>query len=241
MTKFDCKWKNFGGIIVCLNLLIGPLVPTRLFCSNLGNGTLVSTAMIALERIESPEVFGNTSDDERERERAANHLYRNGIKLYLAGKYWDCAQELIVLLDFYPQFEKIDGVIYYVAESLSEMEMNKPALKMLRYLLKTYPKSEYTSVALLGLQKIYFREKKYEEATHFYFSIIKNNYDAQITDAARYYHGQSNFYMKKWDNAILVLRRISNKSEYYGHALYTTALAMLKKKEFVQLSNILKA
>lgn len=173
-------------------------------------------------------------DDEREMDKAANQIYRNGIKFYNKGKHWNCTQELIILLDYYPQFGKIDGVIYYVAESLSEMEMNKPAIKMFRYLIKTYPKSKYVPNSLLGIQKIYFREKKYKESMNYYFLIIKNNYNKEIADVARYYHAQSNFYLKKWDDAVLTLRRISNTSEFYDYGLYTTGLAMLKKKEFVQ-------
>lgn len=238
MTKSNYKWKIRGGIFLGLAVLIGSLFPVRLLSFTLGEKTLLSESMATVKLPESAKAYVCALDDDRDIQQAANHLYRNGVKFYYAGKYWDCAQELIILLDFYPQFEKIDGVIYYVAESLNEMQMNKPALKMFKYLLKTYPKSQFIPHTLLGLQKTYFREKRYKEAMQFYFLVIKNNYDSKLVDVARYYHGQSNFYMKKWDNAILILRRITNSSEYYDHALYTTALAMLKKKEFAQPSNI---
>ncbi|MBN1351256.1 hypothetical protein JXJ21_17695 [candidate division KSB1 bacterium] len=172
------------------------------------------------------------SNDERDMDKAADRIYRNGVNSYFAGEYWNCAQELIILLDFYPQFDKIDGVVYYIGESLNEMEMNNPALKMFKYLIKMYPQSEYVPNAMLGIQKIYFREEKFNEVMNYYFLIIKNNYENEVADAARYYHAQSNFYLNKWENAILILRRINPASEYYDHALYTTGLAMLKKKEF---------
>ena len=166
----------------------------------------------------------------KEIQRAAKQIYRQAINLFEEGAYWSCARELFVLMDFYSKFNKIDGVIYYMAECLYEEEMNEAAIKMYKYIIKKHPDSEFAPAALFGLEKASYKEGKYKETLTIYYQILKNPNNKSIIDAARYFAGQSHYYLKNYDTAINVFKRINSKNSYYDSALYSTALAYLKKK-----------
>jgi len=170
-------------------------------------------------------------------QKLAERVFESAIKLFNAKKYWDATQELIILIDYYPQYSKIDGVYYYVAEALGQLEMNKPAAQAFKWLISKYPQSEYAPHGLMGLLKIAFRQKDYKQALTYYYTILKKYSESEVLNAARYYAGQSLYHLKKWDQAILLLKRINIQDEYYDYSLYTISLCMLKKKEFARRLN----
>ena len=47
----------------------------------------------------------------KEVQKAAKQIYRQAKNLFEEGAYWSCARELIILMDFYSQFEEMDGVV----------------------------------------------------------------------------------------------------------------------------------
>ncbi|MBD3288757.1 tetratricopeptide repeat protein [candidate division KSB1 bacterium] len=161
---------------------------------------------------------------------AAKQIYRQAVELYEEGSYWKCCRELIILMDFYTDFEKMDGVIFHIAECLYEEELNEAAVKMYKYLLKNYPKSEYFPKALFGIEKVNYNAEKYKETLSVYYQILKLVTDQEILNAARYFAGQSHYYLKNHDTALEILKQISNNTKYYDGALYTTALIYLRKK-----------
>ncbi len=175
-----------------------------------------------------------TKADVRELQKLSDGVFRKGIKLFQAGKYWEATQELIVIIDYYPDFKGVDGVYFYVAEALNQIEMNKPAIQAYKWLINKYPNSEYAPKALLGLLKIYYRQKDYQNTLNYYNTILKKYSENEALDIARYYAGQSLYQTKNWDQAILLFQRIEPQSEFYDYSLYTTALCMLKKKRIKQ-------
>jgi len=177
-------------------------------------------------------INGSNETDPREMQKLASRVYESALKMFNEGKYWDATQELIVLIDYYPEFNRIDGVYYHVAECLSQLEMNKPAQQAFKWLIVKYPQSSFAPKALLGLEKIAFRENDHNNVLQYYYSILKKYSEDGALTPARYYAGQSLFHMKKWDQAVVILKRIDEKSEYYDYSLYTIALSMVKKKEF---------
>ncbi len=177
---------------------------------------------------------GQTKADLRELQKLSEGVFRKGVKLYQAGKYWEATQELIVIIDYYPDFKGIDGVYFYVAEALNQIEINKPAIKAYKWLINKYPNSEYAPKAMLGLLKIYYRQKDYTNTLNYYNTILKKYSESDVLDVARYYAGQSFYQTKNWDQAILLFQRIEPNSEFYDYSIYTTALCMLKKKRIKQ-------
>ena len=161
---------------------------------------------------------------------AAGKILHNAIKLYEKESYWDSAQELIVLLDYYPTYNKTDQVIYYLAQCLFEEELTTASVRLNRYLLKKFPSSSLMAASLLSIQKAFYHQQKYKDALRFYYVILKKAaHDDNILSIARYFAGQSHFHLKNYDTAINIMKKINKNSEHYDSAIYTVALCYLKK------------
>ena len=195
------------------------------------SGEACNVDLYARSFVSDDEIQAEQFKDKRDIQKASNQIYRQAINLYDEGAYWSCARELIILMDFYSEFKHMDGVVHYLAECLYEEELNAAALKMYKYLIKRYPDSEYVPAALFGLQKTSYKEGNYKDTLTIYYRILKKLNNESVIDAARYFAGQSHYYLKNYDTAIDIFKKISSKSEYYDGALYTTALAHLKRKE----------
>lgn len=174
--------------------------------------------------------INKASPPDKEIERAANQILRQGIELFNEGAYWKSARELIILMDYYPEFERLDEVIYYVAQCLFEEDLPTAATRMYKHLIKKYPQSSLIPATLLGLEKTYYRQQNYKLTLSLYFAILKQtSQDEELLNAACYYAGLSHFNLKNYDMAINVFKKIDDRSNYYDSALYTTALSYLKK------------
>jgi len=182
--------------------------------------------------VKSARYRGQSEDKQKKSEmkRAARQIYRQAINLYEEEAYWSSARELVILMDYYPEFSDMDGVVYYLAECLYEEELNAAALKMFKYLIRKYPDSKFIAAALFGLEKSSYKEGNYKDTLTIYYRILKRLNNDEVIDAARYFAGQSHYYLQNYETAIDIFKQISNTSDYYDGALYTTALAYLKKK-----------
>ena len=167
---------------------------------------------------------------EKEIDRAANQIFRGSLELFKEGAYWDCARELIILMDYHSTFEKMDEIVYYLGQCLFEEELGVAATRMFKYLLKKFPRSPMVPAALLGLEKTYYHQNEYKQALRVYFALLKKApEEKEILNAASYFAGQSHFNLKNYDMAINLLKKIDSRSSYYDVALYCTALSYLKK------------
>lgn len=207
------KFKIINYIIFYLSLMIGVAVIS--FETTCAQGTN--------EKIENQE-------NRLEMKRAAKQIYREAIGLYHRNMYWDSARDLVILMDYYPEFAEMDGVVYYLAECLYEEELTDAALKMFRYLLQKYPDSEYAAAALFGLEKSSYQAGNYQDTLTIYYRILQRLNIEDVIDAARYFAGQSHYYLQNYDAAIDIFKQISATSDYYDGALYTLALSHLKRK-----------
>jgi len=168
--------------------------------------------------------------DERELEVAANKIYHNGLKLYKDGEYWKCAQELIIIMDFYPQFDKMDKVVNYLGHSLFQEELTVASIRMFNYFLKKYRTSEHLPDALIGLERAFYQQKDYKQALRVFYTVLKKPQKyKKIIDEARYIAGKSHYQLSNFDMAIKTLRKVEARSDFYDSALYTAALSYLKK------------
>ncbi len=202
--------------------------------------SVISMSINSVSAVTLPYFLNNTYQDQsqikkannqdKEIERAANQILREGIELFTKGAYWKSARELIILMDYYPEFERLDEVIYYVAQCLFEEGLTTATTRMYKHLIKKYPQSSLVPATLLGLEKTYYRQQNYKLALSLYFAILKQTpQDKELLNAACYYAGLSHFNLKNYDMAINVLKKIDDRSNYYDSALYTTALSYLKK------------
>jgi len=175
---------------------------------------------------------------DRELERAASRLYDGALNYYKTEAYWKAARELITILDYYPAYSKIDGVLMHLGESLYNMHMLDSASRMFRYLATKYPNSVYLGEALQGLQRIYYETGDYEESLKIYNTIAGGFAEQEIVDGAHYFGGMAYFQMQNYDSTVAAMARISPRSRHFDFGLYTTGLALLKKKAFPNQSRL---
>lgn len=221
MKHFNFK-KNSHYIYLMILIVISPLFLDEGICK----GSVASPELFFQDKRQS----NLDTNSKKELDRAANQVLRGSLELYKKEQYWSCARELIILLDYYSNYEKLDEVVYYLAQCLFEEDLSTSAIRMYKYLLKKFPESEFLPAVLVGLQKAYYLQDNHKMSLSIYFTILKrNNSDQELLNTANYYAGLSHFYLKNYDMAINVLKKIDSHSEFYDCALYTTALAYLKK------------
>jgi TolA-binding protein len=165
-------------------------------------------------------------------ERIAMRLFRAAIEKYEDKAYWHATRELIILLDFYPNFSKTDGVLYYLGACLYQMDMYKSSSKMLRYLITNYPQSEYLPETLLSLQKLHYSTNELDNSLNYFVGITTRFPNDDVLDGSYYYGGMAFFHQKNYDEAIRAFGRVRSRSEFYDYGLYTVGLSFLKKKIF---------
>lgn len=163
-------------------------------------------------------------------ERAAINLYNEAVKKFKKKLYWKSAVDLIVVLDFYAEFSKLDDVIHQLGNCLYEMGMYDGADRMYRYLLKAFPKTPNLPSAILGLQKVYYQQKDYQKSLRFYRALEAHYSHFNGINESRYYAGQAHFHLKNYTLVPQLVRHIGTRSEFYPFGLYTSGLAHLKKK-----------
>jgi TolA-binding protein len=216
-----------------LNYLLILSITFTLILGKLIEAESVNARTLSLEWNSHNQDPSQTKQDKNldgEIERAANQILRESIELFKEGAYWNCARELIILMDYYSDYERSDEVVYYLAQCLFEEDLPTSAIRMYKHLLKKYPQSSLVPATLLGLEKTYYHQQNYKLALSFYFIILKKSpQDKELLNAACYFAGLSHFHLKNYDMAINVLKKIDDHSNYYDSALYTTALSYLKK------------
>ena len=173
---------------------------------------------------------------DEELEKAANKLFDQVQKSYQNKNYWEAAIDLILILDYYPNFSKIEEGLYYLAGSLYEMEMYDGAEQMYRYLLQTVKIPKLVAESVLGLQKVAYKKKEYQQSLKFY-KVIESHYATHdLIYESRYYAVQTYCDLQNYDLVHNLIPHIKKKSDFYPFAIYTSGLAYLKKKTFVKPS-----
>lgn len=178
------------------------------------------------------EATATAFSQDRTLERAAGRILKKAIELYNDKAYWHATRDLVVILDFYEKFSKIDEVIYYLGSSLLEMNMHRSADKMFEYLVAKYPRSEFVPNALLGMQQIRYNSHELDNSLQYFIGLTTRYPSHMVMDGAYYYGGMAYFHQKQYDQAIEALQQVSSRSDYYDYSLYTIGLSLLKKKIF---------
>ncbi len=167
---------------------------------------------------------------DKEMEVLANKIYDTGVRLFKREEYWNCAQEFIIIMDFFPQFSKMDKVVNYLGHCLFQEELTLASIRMFNYLLKNYRNSKHIPDALLGLERAFYQQNDYKQALRVYYAIIKKPARYKnILDEARYIAGKCHYHLKNYDISVSIFKKVDNHSKFYDSALYTMALSYLKK------------
>ncbi|MDZ7272215.1 MAG: tetratricopeptide repeat protein [candidate division KSB1 bacterium] len=167
---------------------------------------------------------------DREMERIAERLLSEAKDRIKSGSHWQAARDLALVLDYYPEYKRIDEVLLLLGGCLYEMELYNAAAATYTYLVKNYFGSPLLAKGLLGLQKTAYKQGKYQESLHLYEAILQAPRPVDVDDEARYYAGQSYYNIKDYASALEALLNLDPRSDYYGYGLYTVGLSLLKMK-----------
>ncbi len=171
---------------------------------------------------------------DREMERIADGLLSQAKGHIKSGAQWQAARDLALLLDYYPQYKKMDEVLLLLAGCLYEMELYNAASAAYTYLVKNYFGSPLLAKGLLGLQKTAYKQGRYQESLNFYEAILQAPRPVDVDDEARYYAGQSYYNIKDYASALEALLNLDTRSDYYCYGLYTVGLSLLKMKRLTK-------
>ena len=177
----------------------------------------------------SPPATSQTAVN-RDLERAADKLYLEIETTFAAGKYWESARDLIILIDFHPNYTEMDKVVIMLGDCLYEIGCLDGATKMYKHLVKKYIRSSYMSDALLGLQRIEYDGGDFDRCIEFHKAIMRGMPSREVIDGSSYYAGLSYYKFKDYPRAINVLSNISDTSPYYDYGLYYIGLSKLRLK-----------
>jgi tetratricopeptide (TPR) repeat protein len=173
-----------------------------------------------------------------EMEKAASKLFGQASKQYKDKEYAQSVIDLIVLVEFYPEYTKIDQAVFQLGSALYEMGLYEAADQQFRYLLQSSPKTDRVPDAILGLQKVCYQKMEYQQSLKFY-KALEAHYSAHASiDEARYYAIQAYYHLKNYNVVSNLVQHIKTSSEVYPFGLYTEALTYLKKKVYVRRSPI---
>lgn len=168
---------------------------------------------------------------QRDMDRAADRIFRDAVGFMKKEQYWKATRELIVILDFHPQYPKLDAVLYQLGRALYEMQMLQAAERIFTYAMDKYRNSGYLGDLILGLQKVHYQQNDFAKSLRFYVAFLKSfRHRTDLMDEAHYYGGQAYYYSRNYDIAELSLKYVGTRSEFYPYALYSLGLIHLKKK-----------
>ena len=172
-----------------------------------------------------------------ELERAASKLYQEADRLFQEGKYWESSRNLIILLDYYPNYSKIDEVVFTLGDCLFEIGLLDGSQKIFKFLVKKFISSPHLPRALLGLQRIEYDRGHLDKCIEFYKVIQRGTPEREILDCSRYYAGLSYYHLFEYQQAIDILQEIDKGNPYYPYALYTKGLSYLRLRKVREAVN----
>ncbi len=224
MTLLDKPKQSIIWIAVIIAIILGGMfLPTAVYSQT-------EDKEARLQRAEKEEL-----------ERAAEKLYLEAEKLFMDGDYWESSRNLIILMDFYPSYSKIDQVVFTLGDCLFEIGLLDGSKKIFKFLVKKYIASPHLPRALLGLQRIEYDKGNLEKCIEFYKVITKGNPSRDILDASRYYAGLSYYNLFDYDKAIEILTEIDKGNPYSPYAQYTAALSYLRLRQVREAVNSLNS
>jgi tetratricopeptide (TPR) repeat protein len=174
-------------------------------------------------------------------QKSSDKLFSEARRHYLAENYWEAARDLIILLDFNPDFEKSDEVVYTLAECLYQIGLPQGAGRLFQHLVTRYLRSPLQPNALLGLERIEFDRQDWSRCIEYHQIIIRSTSPQTVTDASNYFAGLSYYQLRDFPKSMESLVQVSVKSPWYPFAQYNLALAQMRMKLVSRAAATLRA
>lgn len=168
---------------------------------------------------------------ETDLEKSSARLFAEAQTLLAARDYWAAARDLILVLDFNPNYEKVDQVVFMLGECLYEIGLPQGASRLYQHLITRYLRSSLLPEALLGLQRIEYDRQDYPRCIDHHEAIFRSQPLLPVADASNYFAGLAYYHLRDYPKTMELLSKISVTSTYYPHGQYTLALAQMRMKQ----------
>jgi tetratricopeptide (TPR) repeat protein len=121
-----------------------------------------------------------------------------------------------VVLDKYPDYPRLDEVLYIMAYNEYQAGQKKKAIKNYSKLIRRYPKSEYVADSYLALGEHYFGDNKLDKATKAYTKAYKEGKRIKRPSTYRYAEYKlawCDYNRQEFDNALKKFKNVVKGSE----------------------------
>ena len=165
--------------------------------------------------------------------------YNEAMRLYLAGKYWEAGFAFGKVLSLFPNFHLNDKAKWYLGDSYTKLYMNDISREVFKEALEEYTTSEMRSKYIYGLERLDYREGKYDEALKNHAFIINLYPESEIRADADYIAGEVQFQRKNYNVAEQLFSGIKPGDPSYLYAQYTLAIINIENnKEETAIQNL---
>jgi len=166
----------------------------------------------------------------KENEKNARKLHKQAERFAERNDFWQASVNLILIIDFYPNYTKLEDAVFLLAGCFYEMEMYEGADRMYRYLLRSLTGASLVAESIVGLQKVAYQKGEFEQSLKFYKALESHYPSDENLNESRYYASQTYFNLEDYNLVQNIVPHVKKKSEFYPFALYTSGLSFLKKK-----------
>jgi TolA-binding protein len=157
--------------------------------------------------------------------------YNEAMRLYLAGKYWDAGFAFGKVLSLFPNFYLNDKAKWYLGDCYTKLYMDDVAREVFKEALEEYTTSEQRSKYIYGLQRLDYREGKYDDALKNHAFIINLYPESEIRTDADYLAGEIQFQRKNFNVAGQLLSQLKPGDPSYLYAQYTLAIINIESNK----------
>jgi tetratricopeptide (TPR) repeat protein len=158
---------------------------------------------------------------------APNTIYLAALKLYSEGKFWDAYFLFSQIMNDYPDFFKIDWVLYYAGSCQENLDMRENALFTYQSLKAGFPQSNAAHNADLGTMRVYYRMEDYAKVAQQFTLLDKAEVPDSLRGAAYFILGQTHMAQKDYSKAYEVLSAVPPDHPDYLFAQHSAAIALL--------------
>ena len=150
--------------------------------------------------------------------------YNEAMRLYLAGKYWEAGFAFGKVLALFPNFHLNDKAKWYLGDCYTKLYMHDVAREVFKEALEEYTTSDMRSKYIYGLERLDYREGKFDDALKNHAFIINLYPESEIRPDADYLAGEIQFQRKNYNVAEQLFSKIKPTDPSYLYAQYTQAI-----------------
>ncbi|MGB7569046.1 MAG: tetratricopeptide repeat protein [Chitinivibrionales bacterium] len=158
---------------------------------------------------------------------APNTIYLAALKLYSEGKFWDAYFLFSQIINDYPDFFKIDWVLYYAGSCQENLDMRENSLFTYQSLKAGFPQSNAAHNADLGTMRVYYRMEDYAKVAQQFTLLDKAEVPDSLRGAAYFILGQTHMAQKDYSKAYEILSAVPPDHPDYLFAQHSAAIALL--------------